>query len=412
MSVALRPVSLKRGKSKPISAYRMVAEKLVMRLTRSISVGSVTFVLEDETEIPSDSGNPGPAAVIKVHSLKGIRRLISSGYVGLAEGYMAGDWSTPSLRDIFDFGTANMKQLDENLSGGAVARFANAMSHFHRRNNKSGSRRNIADHYDLGNDFFGKWLDKTMTYSSALFKDTETESLAQAQENKFRRIVERLGLTSDQHVVEIGCGWGGFAEFAAKETGAKVTGITISREQQAFATARMKKNGLSDQVDIRLQDYRDLNGKFDHAVSIEMLEAVGESYWPSYFQTISRNLKRGGKAMIQVIVVPDDRFAQYKQSVDFIQKYIFPGGMLLSPGHMKSQSAGAGLALEEAHTFGSDYSRTLDLWRETFDLQWPSILPLGFDERFKRMWDYYLEYTSAGFRAGSINVGQFLLKKV
>jgi len=412
MSVALRPLSLKRGKSKPISAYRMVVENLVSRLTRSISAGRVTFVLEDGSEITSDSGNPGPAAVIKLHSLKGIRRLVSSGYVGLSEGYMAGDWSTPSLRDIFDFGTANMKQLDENLSGGAVARLANALSHFQRRNNKSGSRRNISDHYDLGNDFFSKWLDKSMTYSSALFKDSETESLAQAQENKYRRIVERLGLKSHHHVVEIGCGWGGFAEFAAKETGAKVTGLTISQEQQAFATSRMEKSGLSDQVDIRLQDYRDLNGEFDHAVSIEMLEAVGEKYWPGYFETIARNLKDGGKAMIQVIIVPDERFQQYKRSVDFIQKYIFPGGMLMCPGRMKSHGADAGLTLEETHTFGPDYSRTLDLWRETFDLQWPSILPLGFDDRFKRMWDYYLEYTSAGFRAGSINVGQFLLQKV
>ena len=413
MSIALRPISaiLDRSSGKAAHALRTaLLSYSSSKLTRSIRKGRITFVLKGGRQVVHDSDQPGPDATIYLNSLKAISRMVSGGYLGLAEGYLAEDWSTPSLRDVFDFGTANAGPLDANLSGNLFVRALSAVQHSRRRNSRGGSRKNIAEHYDLGNRFFEIWLDPSITYSSALY-DRENMTLAEAQACKYRRILDKLDVQSHHHVIEIGCGWGGFAEFAARETGARVTAITISREQHDFAQARMKKAGLSGLVDIQLRDYRDLTDQADHIVSIEMLEAVGEDYWPGYFQTVSRCLRRGGAAMIQVITVPDEDFAAYRKTVDFIQRYIFPGGMLLSPFQMAQLSNGAGLTLDDGFMFGPDYARTLDLWQAEFQRHWSTIQSLGFDERFKRMWEYYLDYTSAGFRSGATNVGQFLLRK-
>ena len=262
----------------------------------------------------------------------------------------------------------------------------------------------------MGNDFYKLWLDSSMTYSSGFYEDPGS-SLEEAQLKKYRRIIKTLGIKSNHRVLEIGCGWGGFAELVAKETGAKVTGITISGEQFDYACNRIQKAGLNNNAKIQLSDYREVSGTYDRIVSIEMLEAVGEAYWPDFFNTIAKNLAPCGKAIIQVIFVPDKRFANYRKKTDFIQRHIFPGGMLISPKMMEKQAQKVGLGVSECFSFGSSYGTTLDRWHDRFIDNWRQIEALGFDGRFKRLWEYYLNYTAAGFQAGTINVGQFLLKK-
>jgi len=348
--------------------------------------------------------------VMQFATYSGIFRLSYGGYMGLGEGYLAGDWATPSLRTVFQFGIANQDSLKKSLSGKAPARALRKVLKFVRRNSRSGSRRNIAYHYDLGNEFYRLWLDPTMTYSSGLY-DVPDATLEDAQIAKYRRIVERLDIQPHHRVLEIGCGWGGFAEFAARETGAEVTAITISEQQHGYAVERMARAGLQDKVDIRLLDYRELTEQYDRVVSIEMLEAVGEAYWPDYFRIIQQSLTEDGQAMIQVITVPDARFDGYRRKSDFIQRHIFPGGMLLSPGEMNRQSGSAGLTVDEAFYFGGSYGETLDRWHDRFIECWPKIEAQGFDDRFRRLWSYYLNYTAAGFHGGTIDVGQFLLTK-
>jgi cyclopropane-fatty-acyl-phospholipid synthase len=284
------------------------------------------------------------------------------------------------------------------------------LRHRLRPNTRAGARRNIAEHYDLGNEFYARWLDPTMTYSSAIFAEPGMP-LEEAQRAKYRRVVETLGIAATDHVLEIGCGWGGFAEFAAKETGCRVTGLTLSRAQAEFAKARMERQGLADRVDIRIEDYRDVEGKFDKIASIEMFEAVGEENWPVYFKAVADKLKPGGAANVQTIVVADERFPTYRRNIDFIRRYIFPGGLLPSTARLKEEIARIGLRLADAHFFGESYVRTLTEWHRAFIARWREIAPLGFDERFKRMWAYYLCGCAASFRAKTTDVGQFLIQK-
>ncbi len=412
MTAAARQEFTIEGPFKWSSTKDIVLLGVIKKLVRGIVSGRVIFELSDGRAIICDSGNPGPNATIRLQNRKAIQRIAENGYIGLAEGYLAEDWSTPSLAEVFDFGVANMDQLDRDLISTWVGRIVNSTRHFLNRNTKRGSRRNIAQHYDLGNEFFSKWLDPSMTYSAADFLDAENIPLFVAQENKYRRIVDRLGVKAGDHILEIGCGWGGFAEFAATQAGAKVTAVTISKEQHHFAQSRIEGGGLAGQVSVELKDYRDIVGTYDHVVSIEMLEAVGEAYWPDYFETLSRCLRSGAGAVVQVITVPDSKFDYYRRNVDFIQKYIFPGGMLPCPGAMSDVANTAGLTVEDVHMFGSDYARTLDLWRDAFEEKWPVIKAMGFDDYFKRMWEYYLQYTAAGFRSGATDVGQFLFRKL
>jgi cyclopropane-fatty-acyl-phospholipid synthase len=389
---------------------RALVETVLHRLAGSAERGSITFAFRDGSEVRIAGAHSGPHALVHIKRLRAVTRLLVDGYVGLAEGYLAEDWTTPSLEHLFEFGTANMGTLDQSLTGSNLSRILHKGGHFLRRNSPVGSKRNIASHYDLGNRFFREWLDPSMAYSSALF-EIQGESLADAQTNKFRRIVRELEIEPSHRVLEIGCGWGGLATFIARETGAHVTAITISKEQFGCARERVATEGLEALVDVQLRDYRELDGTFDRIVSIEMLEAVGERYWSTYFDIVSQNLAPQGAAMIQVITVADERFDYYQHSVDFIQKYIFPGGMLLSPGTIRRHAEAAGLRYADALFFGESYARTLDIWHATFQKRWPSIETMGFDGRFKRIWDYYLAYTAAGFRAGSIDVGQFRLTK-
>ncbi len=384
--------------------------KLVGMMLLKARKGSIRFLLPSGEEVLFDHGLEGPHAEVEVHDYAFARRSVAGGDVGFAESYMDEQWSTPNLTKVLEFFSENFDSARRLAAGGMLVRVINMLRHVFNRNSKAGSKRNIEAHYDLGNDFYESWLDPSMTYSSALYSKPNL-SLEQAQIEKYARIADELDLSPGKTVLEIGCGWGGFAEYAAKVRGAKVTCLTISPSQREYALERMQRLGLSEQVDIRLEDYRDHSGQYDGVASIEMFEAVGEKYWPSYFDRVHESLKPGAKAALQIITINDDLFQRYRKRADFIQRYIFPGGMLPSEDALASQVQRAGLKTVEKHYFGPDYAKTLRLWAKRFEEQWGQISKLGFDERFRRMWRFYLSYCEAGFDNGRINVGQFTLAK-
>ena len=303
------------------------------------------------------------------------------------------------------FFLANQPIYKDIASQSPIINLIEGVRHWFNRNTPAGSKRNIAAHYDLGNDFYGMWLDRSMTYSSAIYRPG-VNSLQSAQEEKYRNLAAGMGITKDSHVLEIGCGWGGFAEFVGKEIGARVTGLTISKEQLEFAQNRISNAGLEDRVELRFQDYRDETGKYDQIASIEMFEAVGEKYWPTYFGKIRHCLKPGGKAGLQIITINEPGYETYRSRPDFIQRYIFPGGMLPSLSALERSTSQQGLSLESEISFPQDYARTLREWQSKFQSRWKDIQQLGFDHRFKRMWEFYLYYCEAGFDTESISVRQ------
>ncbi|HPF24109.1 MAG TPA: cyclopropane-fatty-acyl-phospholipid synthase family protein [Hyphomonas sp.] len=373
--------------------------------------GSLTFILPDARALRFENADPGPDAVIEVHDYNFVKRAMAGGDVGFAEAYMDGEWSTPDLTEVLRFFSANFEAAGRLAVGGAVVRGLNMVRHiFSSRNTREGAKKNIQAHYDLGNDFYSLWLDPSMTYSSAVFENPNM-SLEQGQIAKYRNICDRIDARPDSRLLEIGCGWGGFAEFAAKHRGANVTCLTISPSQRDYAMARMQREGLNERVEIRLEDYRDHKGSYDGVASIEMFEAVGEAYWPSYFAKIFETLKEGGKAALQIITIDDDLFPRYRKRVDFIQRHIFPGGMLPSEKALKEQFHAAHLRHDGVTYFGQDYARTCREWSKAFNEAWDQIAKLGFDEPFRRMWNFYLSYCEAGFEGGRINVGQFQLSK-
>jgi cyclopropane-fatty-acyl-phospholipid synthase len=370
---------------------------------RRLVSGVLTLQLPDGEELRFTGAQPGPQATVRLHSARALKRLLLDGEIGLAEAYMAGEWDTPDLVALLELGDINTPALGDATRGKWLARVLQRYHHWRNDNSRKGSRRNIASHYDLGNAFYAQWLDPSMTYSSALFPH-ESADLEAAQLEKYRAIARDLALQPGQRILEIGCGWGGFAEMAARDYGSTVVGLTLSVEQKAWADARMARAGLSDRVEIRLQDYRDVQGQFDRIVSIEMIEAVGERWWPTYFATVKRCLAEGGRAMLQAITIGDDRFESYRRGCDFIQRHVFPGGMLPSPQIMETVAGAAGLKATTLRQFGADYDRTLSLWSDRFHERWEQIAPLGFDLHFKRLWDFYLSYCRAGFRTGAIDV--------
>jgi len=384
--------------------------RLAFRLLLRVRRGSLTVILPDGRRLRFKGSEPGSDAIMVIRDFGLARRFFASGDLGAAEAFLDGMWDSPNVTAFLEFFLGNADALQEKLTGNPVFRFVARLGHMLRRNSKSGSKRNIEYHYDLGNSFYRRWLDPTMTYSSARFAHKE-QDLSSAQINKYRSLAERIDLRPEHHLLEIGSGWGGFAEYAAGEIGCRVTGITISKEQLAFARDRMKQKGLSDRVDIRYQDYRDVDERFDRIASIEMFEAVGEEYWPAYFDKIRNCLKPGGQAGLQIITIADRSFAAYRKRADFIQRYIFPGGMLPSPSVLKQQVQRAGLTWAGNLEFGLDYAETLRQWRERFRAAWPEIQHQGFDERFRRMWEYYLAYCEAGFRSGNIDVTQVTLAR-
>jgi len=382
----------------------------VFSIVSTVENGRLDMVTPDGRVFRAEGAQPGPVAELRLHNDDVFARLVREGDLGFCEAYLDGWWSTPDLLTFLDFVMHDNDQLYDGFPGMFLVRGYERMRHYMNRNTRQQARRNIAHHYDLGNDFYGIWLDETMTYSSALFH-TGQESMEKAQVQKYASMVDEMGAAEGDHILEIGCGWGGFAEYAARERGLKVTCLTISKEQYDFATARMARLGLSDQVTIKLQDYRDETGTYDGVASIEMFEAVGEKYWPDYFRAVRERLRPGRHATLQIITVEDRRFEIYRKGVDFIQKYIFPGGMLPSPGALKREVERAGLALKQSVEFGPSYRQTLQRWYETFNGEWDRISALGFDERFKRMWNFYLTSCAAAFGSGKCDVTQITITR-
>jgi cyclopropane-fatty-acyl-phospholipid synthase len=388
-------------------ARRHPAALLLYRLLRRLQCGTLTVVLPNGQSVTHRKETPGPDAVLLLHRWRALLRLVVSGDTGFAEAYMDGDWSSPDLTALVELAARNQAKIPGADGGAWPMRLLHRWQHRARANTPAGSRRNIEQHYDLGNAFYARWLDAGMSYSSALFR-TADQSLEEAQAAKQDRVLDLLDVQRGHAVLEIGCGWGGLAERLAA-TGCHVTAVTLSPAQHAFAQARLARAGLADRVDLRLQDYRSIEGTFDRIVSIEMLEAVGEAWWPTWFELLHTRLRPGGVTVFQTITIADTRFEVYRRGADFIQRYIFPGGMLPSPAALRSQIERAGFAVHMTEAFGASYARTLSLWQERFQGAWPDIAELGFSMRFKRMWEYYLSYCEAGFRAGAVDVGLWRL---
>jgi cyclopropane-fatty-acyl-phospholipid synthase len=375
--------------------------RLVFDLLTNLQGGLLEIRLPDGDSRQFGAREHG--VTMHVHDESMFSQILARGDIGLAESYLDGLWDTPDLTGLLTLLAQNRDVLRSAVYGRWRHLLAARVRHWLNRNSRAGSKRNIMAHYDLGNDFYKRWLDPSMSYSSALYEAGNSGNLEAAQHAKYRRILSRMAAQPGEHVLEIGCGWGGFAEIAVQQ-GMKVTGLSLSPAQLEWARARVPA------ADLRLQDYRDTKEQFDHVVSIEMFEAVGERWWPAYFKSVARALKPGGRAVIQSITIRDDLFAAYRKGTDFIQQYIFPGGMLPSPSVFRKTAERHGLVVTDEYAFGKDYARTLSEWRNAFEQHWPKIAALGFDEQFRRLWRLYLSYCEAGFLAGNVDVVQFELR--
>lgn len=394
-----------------LPARAPASARTVFRMLQQLRHGSLTLQLPDGS-VQTVGDGQGPHVSMHLHNWKPFGAALKSGDIGFAESYIAGDWTTPHLAQLLHLLAANRRALDNVIHGSWAGRLLYRMRHLLNRNTKSNSRKNIHAHYDLGNAFYQLWLDGTMNYSSALFRGDLTQDMRQAQDAKVRRALHMAGVRRGDRVLEIGCGWGALAEKATLEFGASITGVTLSTEQLAWAQQRMAAQGMAEKVDLRLQDYRDIDdGPYDAICSIEMIEAVGQEYWPTYFESIARLLKPGGRACVQSIVIQDALFERYIQSTDFIQQYIFPGGCLPCPSEFRHHAQAAGLKVVDELAFGRDYAETCRRWRADFLARQDEVLALGFDERFIRIWEFYLAYCEAGFDAGDIDVVQYTLAR-
>ncbi len=383
--------------------------RLALGMVSGLRRGQLRVIAPDGTTHAVRAPEPGPDACIELKCARALRRILLGGDVGFAEAYVDGDIDSPDLTAVIALACAN-PELDGSLGSRPWLVRLRRLHHFLRRNSRSGSRRNIAAHYDLGNRFFALWLDPSMTYSSAIFA-APNQSLEQAQRHKLRLLADRLALVPDTSVLEIGCGWGAFAAYLAGERGCRVTAITVSREQHEAARRRVFEAGVADRAEIRLCDYRDVTGRYDRIASIEMIEAVGERYWPGFFATLRDRLAPGGLAGLQAITIADAFFEAYRGGVDFIQRYVFPGGVLPAPSVLRRLAASTGFTWRADQSYGPHYARTLAEWRDRFDAAWPRIRALGFDEAFARLWRYYLCYCEAGFATGRIDVSQIVLAR-
>ena len=383
-----------------------IFKKYLSDIGEKISNGKLTITLPNNESLEF-FGKGDLESNLKLNSYMPILRTITSGHVGFAESYLKGEWTSSDLESLLEIMVTNLPEAFSAKS--KIHLTYNRIIHFFRENTKSRAKKNIQYHYDLGNDFYKLWLDETMTYSSAIFKN-EKESLTEAQENKYQLLIDSLGIKSHHKVLEIGCGWGGFAEYAAKKVGCTIKGITISPSQLKFATNRIKELNLDNKVSLELCDYRDLKGKYDRVVSIEMIEAVGERYWRNYFKKIKDVLKKDGLAGIQVILINNKSYQKYSKSVDFIQKYVFPGGMLPSQEKLNENYVNAGLIEINSHSFGKSYAKTLTIWHKEFLNSLSSIKKLGFDIKLERIFKYYFSYCKAGFNSEKIDVAQKIIK--
>ena len=395
----------------PFTLPRGTAARTVFKLLQGLRHGSLTVQLPDGS-MQRFGGEAIPHATLALHNWNVCAAALKSGDIGFAESYIAGDWTTPNLTDLLRVLVKNRTEVEAVIYGSWVGRLFYRIKHLLHRNTRANSQKNIHAHYDLGNSFYGLWLDETMNYSSALFNGDMTQPMATAQTAKVRRALTEAAVKPGDRVLEIGCGWGALAEMATTEMGAHITGVTLSTEQLAYAQTRMQRLGVEHRADLRLQDYRDIDdAPFDAICSIEMVEAVGREYWPTYFGAVSKLLKPGGRACIQSIVIDDAFYERYIGSTDFIQQYIFPGGCLPCPRVFKQQAEAAGLVVESSHAFGPDYAETLRRWRDRFLAERRAVLANGFDERFVRIWEFYLAYCEAAFDERNIDVLQYTLRK-
>jgi cyclopropane-fatty-acyl-phospholipid synthase len=391
------------------------AARTVLKLLQRLRHGSLTVQLPDGS-MQRFGKDALPHAALHLHNWKACSAALKSGDIGFAESYIAGDWSTPNLPELLRVLVKNRAEVESVVYGTWAGRLLYRIKHLLHRNTRANSQKNIHAHYDLGNAFYRLWLDETMNYSAAIFNADPHQPMAQAQKTKVRRALQRAGVKAGDRVLEIGCGWGALAEMACTEFDASVMGVTLSTEQLSFAIERMQRLGVrvgpGAQADLRLQDYRDISDvPFDAICSIEMVEAVGREYWPTYFATVARLLKPGGRACVQSIVIDDALFDRYVNSTDFIQQYIFPGGCLPCPREFKKQAQAAGLELVDEYSFGHDYAETLKRWREAFLAHRAQVLQNGFDERFVLIWEFYLAYCEAGFSEDNTDVVQYTLQK-
>ncbi len=384
--------------------------RAVLSMLRHVERGAIEVEFPDGNRFLAEGGDPGPQGSIAIRNPDFFRRLLFESDLGFGEMYMDGWWTSPDIQELLDAIMLNNDNIVQRFTGAGLFRLWQRLGHCLNANSRKGSRRNIARHYDLGNAFYQLWLDKTMTYSSALFLNGN-ERLEEAQRNKYAAICDRLAAAPGDRILDIGCGWGGFAEYAARERGVRVTGLTISREQHDFAKRRLFEAGLAERVEILLRDYRDERNTYDRVASIEMIEAVGERYWPVFFSTLRDRLRPGGIAALQAITIAERLFPQYRNRADFIQKYIFPGGMLLSPSTLCDLSRAAGFETIGSQSFAGCYSRTLRMWRSRFNSRWDRIAALGFDDRFKRMWNFYLASCAAGFASKTTDVVQIAYRR-
>ena len=386
---------------------------LLDRIDANLPYGSIMVTLPNGSTRLLGGRGPGAMAQVELRSWRAFLRLAASGSVGWYKAWTLGEWTSSDPVALFELFALNADELGGIGRAKGLIRVANRMVHALRSNTLTGSRRNIAFHYDLGNDFYSAWLDKSMTYSSALFQEpiTEGQTLEEAQARKIRTLLDRLDLKPGKRLLEIGCGWGSLMELAAREYGVHVTGLTLSTEQKAYAEARLRKADLAERTDIQIRDYRDISESFDAVASVEMVEAVGQEFWPAYLQAIARALKPGGKAALQLIAIRDSMFDGYASNTDFIQTYIFPGGMLISESRFKAIAEAAGLEWRDRKAFRLHYAETLRRWRTRYDAAVAEGRLPGFGEAFHTLWNYYLMYCEGGFRGGSIDVAQVTLMK-
>jgi cyclopropane-fatty-acyl-phospholipid synthase len=386
-----------------------LAARFALRLLARMTRGRLHLRLPDGSSAAVGAGELSASMHVEDWAVFG--EVMRGGDIALGEAYMARRWHTPDLAALMTLFAANRDAIERVVYGGFWGGVLHRLRHLLNANTRTGSRRNIAAHYDLGNDFYALWLDPSMSYSAAHFAEDGTQSLESAQIAKYERILDRLRPKPGDHLLEIGCGWGGLMEIAARDYGCRVTGLTLSREQRDYAQERMARLGLADRVSIELMDYRDVTGSFDHIVSIEMYEAVGERYWPTYFRAVHDRLKPGGAAVIQAITIDERYFDRYRTGTDFIQQYVFPGGMLASPARIRTEATRAGLDVGHAYAFGPDYAETLRRWRERFMERAADVRALGHSDAFVRMWEFYLAYCEAGFETRCTDVYHFQLSR-
>ena len=387
-------------------SFEIVAQKFLSKI--QFGELSVNF---PSGNVKIFSGNEGDEkADLIINNYKFISKILKRKSIGFAESYMDGDFSSTNLTNLLLLAFKNENYFLENLKTNIFFNIFSKFKHFLNENTTSQSKKNIKYHYDLGNNFYTKWLDDSMTYSSACFEQ-ENQNLFDAQLNKYHKIAEALELNENSKVLEIGCGWGGFSEYAAKNFKSKIDAITISKAQFEYASKKIQKEGLGEKVTIKFKDYRDIDNQYSNIASIEMFEAVGKKYWENYFEIVKNSLLSSGKAALQIITIDKKRSFDYQRQPDFIQKYIFPGGMLPTKEELKKINQNLGLDFYETKSFGSSYAKTLNLWNNQFQLSWQDLVNQGFSERFKRMWEFYLSYCETGFISKSTDVSHFVIKK-